>query len=152
MRDPKLIPTYNSAEGLDRLKHELCETYHKRHAATVVGDTVGDPFKDTSGPSLNVLIKTMTMMALMLAPAYKSFGEYKGFGPQGTLIGSITLVVVGVACYFLVSYFARINKVRHDEAVAAKKAADAKIARLGMGDDTGSSLNDGVTTSLLRGN
>jgi hypothetical protein len=35
---------------------------------------VGDPFKDTSGPALNVLIKTMTMMALMLAPAYANMG------------------------------------------------------------------------------
>ncbi|MEA1975606.1 MAG: sodium-translocating pyrophosphatase [Bacillota bacterium] len=45
------------------------------HNASIVGDTVGDPFKDTSGPSINILIKLMTIVSLVFAPLFLKFGH-----------------------------------------------------------------------------
>ena len=47
---------------------EMMQSGDDAHKAAVVGDTVGDPFKDTSGPSLNILIKLMSVVSLVIAP------------------------------------------------------------------------------------
>ena len=48
------------------------------HKAAVVGDTVGDPFKDTSGPSINILIKLMTIVSLVFAPVFMTVANGNG--------------------------------------------------------------------------
>src|SRR6056297_3860604 len=63
----------NAGGAWDNAKKYIEEGHHggkgtENHAASVVGDTVGDPFKDTSGPSLNILIKLMSVVALVIAP------------------------------------------------------------------------------------
>ena len=55
-------------------KDEYGEKGSEQHKATIVGDTVGDPFKDTSGPSLNILIKLMTMVSVVFAGLIAKYG------------------------------------------------------------------------------
>jgi K(+)-stimulated pyrophosphate-energized sodium pump len=63
----------NAGGAWDNAKKYIEEGHHggkgtPTHAAAVIGDTVGDPFKDTSGPSLNALIKVMGTISLIIAP------------------------------------------------------------------------------------
>jgi K(+)-stimulated pyrophosphate-energized sodium pump len=66
----------NSGGAWDNAKKQVKEEGHAKwgtdfdamHKATVTGDTVGDPFKDTSGPSLNILIKLISVVAMIIAP------------------------------------------------------------------------------------
>ena len=85
-----LAVTLNNAGGAwDNAKKYIEKGAHggkgsDAHKASVVGDTVRDPFKDTSGPSLNILIKLMSMVAVVFAGVIVKFspiiGSWLGFG------------------------------------------------------------------------
>ena len=66
----------NAKKFIEEGKHkeEYGEKGSEQHKATIVGDTVGDPFKDTSGPSLNILIKLMSMVSVVFAGLIAKYG------------------------------------------------------------------------------
>jgi K(+)-stimulated pyrophosphate-energized sodium pump len=63
------------------------------HEATIIGDTVGDPFKDTAGPSINPLIKVMNLVSVLIAPAVVAFSV----GPSANMPVRIVIALVALA-------------------------------------------------------
>jgi K(+)-stimulated pyrophosphate-energized sodium pump len=92
----------NSGGAWDNAKKLVEDGHHggkgsDAHAATVIGDTVGDPFKDTAGPAINPLIKVMNLVSLLIAPAVVAMS------PLSTTPNALRYVIAGVAVAIIIT-------------------------------------------------
>jgi K(+)-stimulated pyrophosphate-energized sodium pump len=92
----------NSGGAWDNAKKLVEDGHHGgkgslAHAATVIGDTVGDPFKDTAGPAINPLIKVMNLVSLLIAPAVVAMS------PLSTTPSPVRYAIAGVALAIIIT-------------------------------------------------
>jgi uncharacterized membrane protein len=133
-----LAVTMSNAGGAwDNAKKFVEKTEKKgtdKHSATVTGDTVGDPFKDTSGPALNILIKLMSVISLVIAPQLKALqidgetGMIKDWEITGVIVGVVILVFLIAFVFFWQTRINAFYKDKEQDMIKRQKANADKIA------------------------
>jgi inorganic pyrophosphatase len=114
----------------------LNKTEKEHFDATVVGDTVGDPFKDTSGPALNILIKLMSVISLVIAPTLKSLqltsaSVIEEWEWKSCIIGAGILIVLGIGIYYIqknIDAGYEVKRVEVEASIAKQKERDTAYA------------------------
>jgi K(+)-stimulated pyrophosphate-energized sodium pump len=122
----------NSGGAWDNAKKLVEDGHHggkgsEAHAAVVIGDTVGDPFKDTAGPAINPLLKVMNLVALLIAPAVIKFS----YGEDASVGMRVVIAVLSIAVIIGAVYVSKRRGIAvGDEGNAERtaKSADPAVA------------------------